>query len=141
MDAIINIWAVLGATIATMIIGTLWYGPVFGKTWKRLMGFTDESMKAMTMSPIVAMLGMLVLSFVMNYALAHAIVFGSAYTSIYGVMGGVTGAFWYWLGFVLPLTSGVYLWEGKSWKLWGLNALYYFVVLLIAGAILGAFPV
>jgi hypothetical protein len=140
MDILINMWAVLGATLANMVIGTLWYGPVFGRQWKKLMGFTTESMKAMKMSPIIAMLGMLVLAFIMNYVLAHAVLFGSTYTATFGSVGGMTAAFWYWLGFAVPLTSGVYLWEGKSWKLWVFNASYYLVTLLVAGAILGAFP-
>jgi|CXWL01.1.fsa_nt_gi hypothetical protein len=140
MEILINYWAVLGAVIANMVIGTLWYGPVFGKVWMRMTGITAEGMKSMKLSGPQAMLGMLVLAFLMNYVLAHAIVFGSAYTQIYGAVGGMTGAFYYWLGFAVPLTAGSFLWEGKSWKLWILNAGYYLVTLLLAGAILGTFP-
>lgn len=140
MEILINYWAVLGAVVANMVIGTLWYGPVFGKAWMSMTGITQEGMKAMKLSPLQAMLGMLVLACLMNYVLAHAIVFGSAYTGIFGIAGGMMGAFYYWLGFALPLTAGAFLWEGKSWKLWFLHASYYLVTLLIAGAILGAFP-
>jgi len=75
----------------------------------------------------------------MAYVLAHATVFGIAYTGIGGAVGGMLGAFYYWLGFAVPLTAGSYLWEGKSIKLWVLNAGYYLVSLLVMGAILGHF--
>lgn len=133
-------WAVLGATVANMVIGMLWYGPVFGGVWKRLMGITSDTIKKMSLSPGVAMCGMLVLALVMNFVLAHILTFASAYFNESGVFSGITGALWVWLGFFVPLTAGVFLWEGKSWKLWAFNAAYYLVVLGVAGAILGAFP-
>jgi len=137
MEIAINYLAVLTATIVAMGMGTLWYGPLFGKAWMRMMGFTPESMKAMKLSPLAAMSIMAVLSFLMMYVLAHAILFGVAYTGIGGVIGGMMGAFYYWLGFALPLTAAPFLWENKTWKLWLFSASYYLVALLIAGAILG----
>jgi len=53
----INYLAVLVAAIASMALGFLWYGPLFGNQWKKLMGFTDKSMKAMKMTPMQAMIG------------------------------------------------------------------------------------
>jgi hypothetical protein len=140
MEILINYSAVLAATVVAMILGGLWYGPVFGKPWMRMMGLTPESMKTMKLSGLQAMSIMAVLSFLMMYVLAHAIVFGIAYTGITGIEGGMTGAFYYWLGFIVPLTASPFLWENKSWKLWVFNALYYLVTLLIAGAILGGWP-
>ena len=140
MEIAINYGAVVACAIVSMGIGGLWYGPVFGSFWMRLLGTTKEEMKAMKLSPAAAMGIMFALSLLMFYVLAHAIGFGSSYTNMSGVAGGMMGAFWYWLGFVLPLTAGSFLWEGKSWKLWALNAAYYFVTLLLAGAILGGFP-
>ena len=49
---------------------------------------------------------------------------------------GLQGGFWNWLGFVMPVTLGIVLWEGKSWKLFGINAGYYLVSLPIMGVIL-----
>jgi hypothetical protein len=137
MGVPINYWALLVAAVIQIVLGFLWYGPLFGKPWMKMMGFTRESMekakaKGMTTSYIV----MLVSTFIMTYVLAHAIVFGSEYTNMYGATAGMTAAFWYWLGFVAPVTLGSVLWEGKSWKLWMLNAGYYLVALLISGGIL-----
>lgn len=135
----INYLAVLGAAVFALVLGGLWYGPVFGAKWKAMMGFTDESMRSMALSPLQAMAGGLVTALVMAYVLAHGLVFGNAYLETSGVSGGLQGAFWYWLGFAMPITAGVFLWEGKPLKLWILNAGYYLVSLLGMGAILGYF--
>jgi|GEM_PF-3896784 len=57
MEVTINYWAVLGAGVAAVLIGFLWYGALFQKPWMRLMGFTFESMKAMKMTPMAANIG------------------------------------------------------------------------------------
>ncbi len=139
MEVPINYVAVLLAVVAAVIIGVLWYGPLFGKAWMNLMGFTAESMKAMKMSRTGAFIGIIVMSFLTAYVLAHGLVFGNAYLGMSGVGSSMMGAFWYWLGFAVPLTAGSYLWEGRSWKLWALNAAYYLVSFLVMGAILGSF--
>ncbi len=40
----INIIAVVLATVGFMAVGMLWYGPLFGKRWMTLNGFTRESL-------------------------------------------------------------------------------------------------
>lgn len=137
MEIIINYWAVLGATVAAVALGALWYGPLFGKYWMKLVGQTPETMRAMEMTPAASMAWSVVTSFLMAYVLAHGILFGNAYLGTSGIGGGLQGAFWYWLGFAVPLTSSVYLYEGKSVKLWVLNAAYYLVTFLAMGALLG----
>lgn len=138
----VNFLAVLAAAVAQIILGFLWYGPLFGKTWAALMGWTPEAMtamkndpqakKKMTRSYIIMAIG----SLLMSYVLAHAIIFAGSYLNASGVSAGLMGGFWNWLGFIVPVTVGTVLWEGKSWKLWFLNASYYLVGLLIMGMIL-----
>lgn len=132
----INLVAVVLAAIASFVIGWIWYGPLFGKMWRRLIGLSLEDMKNMKMSPMVASLGGVITALLMAYVLAHGIAFGNAYLGTEGLSGALQGAFWYWLGFAVPLTSGGFLWEGKSWKLWALNAGYYLVALMSMGAVL-----
>ncbi len=133
----INYLAVLVATIASIVLGFLWYGPLFGKEWIRLMGFTQESMadakkKGMTMQYSLMTVG----SLLMSYALAHAVIFGSAYLGVTGIPAGIMAGFWNWFGFIAPVTLGSVIWEGKQWKLWFLNNSYYLVSLSIMGVIL-----
>src|SRR3989344_4272333 len=118
MDIPIKWLAVVAAGVVNMVVGYLWYGPLFGKMWKGLMGFTDESMKSMAMKPMVAMAWGFVASLVMAYVLSRfAFVSGAI-----DVMGALTLAFWVWLGFLATTTIGSYLWEGKPFKLFVLCA-------------------
>lgn len=137
MDIPINYFAVAVAAMVPMVIGFLWYGPFFGKPWIHMTGFTDASMDVAKSRPmwlvlLLQFIGALFISFVM----AHSLIFASAYLQSSGLVAGLTNAFWNWIGFMVPATMGVYLWEGKSWKLWALNAGYYLVSMLIMGAIL-----
>ena len=38
----LNWLAILVATVAAFALGGVWYGPVFGKAWQRLVGISDE---------------------------------------------------------------------------------------------------
>ena len=140
MDVPVNYVSVFAAAIAAMGLGFLWYGPIFGKQWKYLMGLTDESMKQTTLTPGQAMAGGFVMTLIMAYVLAHALIFASTYLRASGISAGLMAGFWNWLGFVVPVTAGTYLWEGKPLKLWGLNASYYLASLLIMGGILALWP-
>ncbi len=137
MEVPVNYLAVLAAALSSMMLGFLWYGPVFGKQWKALMGMTKESTDptkktGMNKSYVLMALGSLVMAYVLSYSLT----FVSAYTQTTGIVAGAMVGFWTWLGFVAPVTLGVVLWEGKPWKLWFLNAGYYLVSLKIMGVIL-----
>ena len=132
MDIPINWLAVVAAGVVNMVVGYLWYGPLFGKMWKGLMGFTDESMKSMAMKPMVAMVWGFVASLVMAYVL-------SRFTFVSGaidVMGALTLAFWVWLGFLATQSVGVYLWEGKSFKLFVLCAANQLVSIALMAVVL-----
>lgn len=135
----VNYLAVLASTIVMMALGSLWYGPLFGKQWMALMGFdpariADMQAKgaaAMWKSYAIMALGALL----MSYVLQHALIFATAYLGTTGVGGGFQVGFWNWLGFVAPVMVGSVIWEGKPWKLFIINAGYYLVGLLIIGAL------
>ena len=133
----INYGAVLGAAIASMVIGFLWFGPLFGKVWMKLSGVTADKMNAaqrrgMSTSYALAFVG----SLVMSCVLQHSLFFASSYLGVYGIGAGIMAGFWNWIGFVAPVTLGMVLWEGKPWKLWILNNSYYLVTLSVMGMIL-----
>lgn len=133
----INYLAVVVAALASMVIGFLWYGPLFGKQWMQLSGMTSNTMEAaknrnMNALYAIAFVG----SLVMAYVLAHALVFASTYLQVSGISAGLMTGFWNWLGFVAPVTLGVVLWENKPWTLWILNNAYYLVTLMVMGVIL-----
>ncbi|MEK7201885.1 MAG: DUF1761 domain-containing protein [Patescibacteria group bacterium] len=134
MDITINYLAVVVSAIAAMVVGYLWYGPLFGRQWRHLMGVTKESMsqKFMTQTYTIMFISVLVMAGV----LAHNLVFGSAFLNLSGVTAGIQVGFWNWLGFVVPVSLGTVLWERKPWKLWFINAGYYLVVMVKMGIIL-----
>jgi len=116
------------AVVASFIFGFLWYGPVFGKTWAGLMGFKMDSSKCgkpPVSSLLLTLLGTALTTFVMAYILYHSQLYCS-----FGV------AFMIWLGFYVPLLFGTVTWEGKPWKLFGLNVVYYLLNLQLIAAIL-----
>lgn len=137
----INYLAVIVAAVATMVIGFLWYGPLFGKQWSRLMGWgemTPEKMKEMQKKAVPGYAIQFIGALFMAYVLAHVLVFSNAYFNVSGVAVGIEAGFWSWLGFIAPVTVGSILWEGKPFTLWLINAGYFLVNLLMIGAILGA---
>ena len=120
-----------------MVVGSIWYGPLFGKKWLKLSGISQADMqkaqkKGMGKTYAIAFVGALLMSYV--FAVSH--IFASTYLGVSGLAAGFTCAFFTWLGFIAPVTLGPVLWEGKPWKLWALNAGYYLVVLLVISIII-----
>jgi len=133
----VNYLAVIVSAIAAMVLGFLWYGPLFGTQWIAYMGWSEADMAAAKAKGMAkTYLIMTISTLVMSYVMAHAILFGTTYTNTFGAVGGLMGAFWYWLGFVAPVTLSAVLWEGKPWGYWFLTAGYYLVSLCMMGVIL-----
>jgi hypothetical protein len=126
----INYAAVVVAAIINMAVGALWYSPaLFAKEWLKLTGKKD--MKAGgQMGYAVSAVGALIQSWILVHFVEYA---GSTTVS----EGAITG-FWLWLAFVGAVMAGAYVFEGRSWKLWKINAGYFLVVLVINGALLAA---
>jgi hypothetical protein len=125
----INWAAVLVAALINMGVGSLWYSKaLFAKQWVKLTGKKD--MEGGGVGYAVAMAGALLQAWIM----AHFVAYASSTTFTDGV---VTG-FWLWLGFVAVTTATNIVFEGRSWKLWQINAGYFLVVLIINGGLLAA---
>ncbi|MCI0566406.1 DUF1761 domain-containing protein [bacterium] len=141
MEIDINYAAVLVSAIAAIIVGFIWYGPLFGKAWADMMGIkfgSPEEQKAMQKKAIPSYIASFIGAIIMAYVLSHSLTFASAYLNSEGVSAGLMAGFWNWLGFVAPITIGIVFWDNKPWKLWFINAGYWLVILLVMGAILGA---
>lgn len=142
MEIPINYVAVVVAAVANMMLGFIWYGPLFGKQWVSLMGWSEAELKAgqeqMQKEGWKTYVPQFIGSLIMSYILAHYFIFASTYTNTFGVLGGFMVGFWSWLGFVAPVMLGSVLWDGKPWKLFPLQSGYYLVGLLIMGAIIGS---
>ena len=135
-----NYFAVLAAMAANIVIGFLWYGPIFGKAWMKEAGM-DPNCKPDPKKMTRAMILMVIGAFLMAYVMAYSIDIWRPSTWKTGadqsnaVYGGAA-AFFNWIGFCVPLLLSTVAWEGKSSKLFCINAGYWSTALLAAGMIL-----
>jgi len=109
----VNYLAVLACGVAAMVLGYLYYGPLFGKLYSRLMGFDNmdpakraDMMKGMGKSYAMTFVGSLVTAWV----LAHATIYAGAYMHWSGLAAGLVTGFMSWLGFMATVTLGNVLW-------------------------------
>ena len=131
-----NIWAVLVAAVIPMVVGALWYGPLFGKKWLQMVEQTEEEIRA-TFNPTKSYGVTYLMAVLMAFVLAHILqAYDDAYT-LSGWAAGMQGGFWIWLGFVLTIGWQAVSFENKKLGLYGLNMAYNLVTLLLMGALLG----
>jgi Protein of unknown function (DUF1761) len=130
-----NYLAVVVAAIAYWILGAIWFGFLFGKSWLQLERISDEQLAAMkgaaTAVPYVISF---VLGLVIAFVLAQLCAWRNATTAARGASLGVL----LWLGIVAPVTYTTNMYEMRPANLFLINEGYVLVGLLIMGAILGA---
>src|SRR5579859_3870061 len=129
----VNWLAIVAAAIAAMVIGTLWYGPLFGKQWMKLRGMDPESMKGMKFPA-----DKFAIQFVASLLTAFFIAQFMMWVGAANVAGALVLAFWIWLGFYATTMLDSVLWEKAPWQLYILNVAQRLVTLLVMAAILGA---
>lgn len=120
-----------------MVIGSVWYGPLFGRKWMEINGLSpDDVAKREAMQKEAAPLYgvQFILSLLQAYILAHFI---GGWTEV----SGVENALWIWLGFIMPTVAGLSMWNAKptrvKWTLFLLSAGYQLVCFVTFGFILG----
>ncbi|MDB4939689.1 MAG: hypothetical protein JWO40_114 [Candidatus Doudnabacteria bacterium] len=132
----VNFLAVLVASIVSIIIGSIWYGPLFGKMFIELSGmnqWSPEKQAEMKKTMNLSYLGQFVASLVTFYVLA---LFINRIGQV-SIMGGIVTALWIWLGFLVTQKFGETLWGGKMTLFW-LNAGSSLLIYVAGGAIIGA---
>jgi len=121
---------ILGAAVAKMAVGALWYSnALFFKPWIRMSGITEGQVKqGLPKALVVDFIG----SFLMALVLFHTIRWSGARAVVEGLFVG----FLNWLGFVAVATVSTVTYERKPVKLYLLNNGYQLVSILVMGAIL-----
>lgn len=133
----INYLAVILCGISYMVIGMLWFGPLFGKRWMRLSGITEKKLKELQQNGMTQTYAIsFVSSLVMAYVLDHFIWFTAPGAVTIAV--GIKTAIWAWLGFVATTSLAGYLYtaEKKPMSLYLLDNGCWFVSFLFFGIIL-----
>lgn len=132
----INWISILVAGVAAWALGALWYSPLlFGKTWQKELGFTDDDMKGSNMamifggSLILMMIMMIPLTFVVGAHDAAEITWSHGF--FHGAMIGVM---------VAAASMGItYLYQRRTLKLYFIDALYQVLFMGLGGAVIALF--
>lgn len=126
----VNYLAVIAAAVLQIVLGFLWYGPLFGKAWMRYMKITPSQISQQGMARTYAW------SAVMSLITAYVLSLFVDYMGARSAGAGIAAGFWPWLGFVVPVTASSVLYEKRPTGLWMLNAGYQLVSLALMGALL-----
>ncbi len=127
----VNYLAVLLAGISAMVVGGLWYSPtMFAKPWAKAAGLKMSDMQSANMKLAYPL--MFVGALIEAYVLKHFLTYAHAMS----LSDGLTGSFWIWLGFIVPLSLSGVLFEKKAWNWYFITVGYQLVTLLVMAAIL-----
>lgn len=132
----VNYWAVVIATISTMIVGSIWYTPkVFGNYWMRVAKVDPGDRSA-----VVPIITTLIVSFISAWVLALATqVAWEALGGRYLLIALLTGIL-LWAGFTAARFITHDAFEGRPAGLTILNIAHEFVTIVIMAVIIGVWP-
>lgn len=132
----------LVCAVVSMVIGGIWYGPLFGKTWMRILNVTPEDVEArkkMQKSAGPLYIVQFLLTLFQAYVLVHFI-------EIWSVQNGgsipypIETALWIWAAFILPTIAGASMWTNDSskvkWARFLIQTGYQLVLFVVFGLIL-----
>lgn len=126
----LNWLAVIVSAVINMVVGALWFGPLFGKRWMKELGFTRQDIESGPMWPpyTIATLNSLFMAFVLANVIAWA--------GVTGIGGGLLLGLVMWVGFTGFTFAVNHAFEGRTFQLWAINSGQWLACLLVTGAIL-----
>ena len=131
----VNYVAVIIATLAGFGLGTVWY-MVLSKPWMHAVGKTEmdrPSGPAQFLPFVIAIVALFVMALMLAGLMGHI--------GDITVRGGVVSGFFVWLGFVITTMGVNHAFAGAKPMLTLIDGFYWLSVLLIQGAVIGAFGV
>jgi Protein of unknown function (DUF1761) len=131
----VNYLAVIIATLAGFGLGTVWY-MVLAKPWMRAIGKTEAD-RPQGGAQVLLFATAIVALFVMALMLAGLM----GHIGDITVRGGVISGFFVWLGFVITTMGVNHAFGGAKPMLTLIDGGYWLAVLVIQGAVIGAFGV
>jgi hypothetical protein len=134
----VNYIAVIIAALAGFGLGAIWY-TLLAKPWMHAVGLTEAECKARNQGAgrIVPFVISIVALFVMAWMLAGIM----GHLGQVSIRGGVISGFFVWLGFVITTMGVNHAFSGAKPMLTVIDGFYWLAVLLIQGAVIGAFGV
>lgn len=123
----VNWLAVVAGTVVNMVIGFLWYGPLFGQTWMNWIGKSADEIESDSSMYIFSTASALISAFVLALIVAA---FGASTITGGAVLGALV-----WLGIGATATLVYSVFEGPPLNVWALHVGYQLVVFVIMGAL------
>jgi len=132
----VNYWAVVIATISTMVVGSIWYTPkVFGNYWMRV-----AKVEPGDRSAVVPIITTLIVSYISAWVLALATqVTWTAFGGNY-LLDALLTAILLWAGFTAARFITHDAFEGRPAGLTILNIAHELVTFLVMAVIIGVWP-
>ncbi|MBO0903324.1 DUF1761 domain-containing protein [Jiella sonneratiae] len=127
--AAIDVFAIVLATVVSMIVGTIWY-TAFARSWQRAARTEDHGTAARTGNIALAALSEFVMAAVFALLLAH-------FPTV-SLPDAVLSALALWLGFVATTVAVSQRFLGFGWDLTAIEAGHWLVVLLGQGLVFGS---
>ena len=130
--------AILTAAVAGWLFGAVWY-TLLAKPWQQAAGVTAGKIKQAQKTPafyvpfVLAFLAQIMMAWILAGLIAH--LGPGQFTVRNGI---ISGAF-VWLGFVITTMAVNNGFAGRDWRLLLIDGGHWLAVLLLMGAILGAF--
>jgi hypothetical protein len=129
----LNVPAILACGVASLAIGFVWYGPLFGKAWAGYTGWTEEKIKTvagsrMARTYLLTFLAALVTAFVLD------LIGWAVRTETVGQ--GLFLGLWTGIGFAAMAFATTHLFEHKPLGLWLIVSGYQIAYQAAAGVIL-----
>ena len=130
----VDFLAVAAAAAAPMVIGGIWYGPLFARLWTRAHGHIPERLEEWNKGMVKAY----GLSFVCYLVMATVLSILIGWVGAANVWTGVWMAFCCWLGFVATTGGTAHLFSDRKSAVYLLDVSFQLVYMLAMGAVLGA---
>jgi len=135
----INIWAVLLATLSSMVVGSVWYTPkVFGNYWMRVAKVTPSGDARDAVKPILLTL---LVSFISASVLAGSAAISQHFYGGNFLANTLVTALILWAGFTAARFVTHDAFEGRPAGLTALNCAHELVTLMVMALIIGLFGI
>ena len=135
----INIWAVLLATLSSMVVGSVWYTPkVFGNYWMKVAKVSPSGEAKDAVKPILITL---VVSFVSALVLAGSAAISQHFYGGNFLANTLITAVILWAGFTAARFITHDAFEGRPAGLTVLNCAHELVTLVVMGLVIGLFGI
>ncbi|MBP6889436.1 MAG: DUF1761 domain-containing protein [Candidatus Moranbacteria bacterium] len=132
----VNYAAIGVGAVLSMVLGTIWYGPLFGKRWSKIIGATTDDLEARKKmqreaGPLYVV--QFVLTLFQVLVLAHLVADTLR-------AGGLERSLWIWAAFVIPTLAGSVMWTNEKgqqkWARFCIQGGYQMVMFILYGLLL-----